>query len=292
MSSSLIIASEQDFELNPESSLTIGGGYDSDENKSYNLMLDLELSNFQHLGFGYARNISSLDNSSAHRYTVFASTSAYQEFSLDVEINYLELSDALETYTFSNTINLNLENWHFSLAPQLNAISFFLNSNRQNKFDIYAKGVEISSSYFGFEKFYFSASYFKNVFSDKPSFLQPSVFDSLNIRRINKILIIEKINELASSLEEQHFSITAGKFFDWGSLDVTWSYVKLFNVAQWLDFPKLEQYNANNNISSYYVSSNLPLNKHFTVGFSLGWQTTSSESDGLLFTSTDLSYHW
>ena len=292
LSINLANASELEFELSPQSSISIGGGYDTDENKNYNMYLDLEFSNYHHLGFGYFKNESSLDDSSTDNYSLSVATSAYETTSLDANFNYIKLADTMASYSFSSGINLNLENWHFLLTPKLNAITFYLDSDRQNKFDIYAKGAKISASYYGFDQYYFSASYFKNDFSEKPIFLRPAVFDSLASSTVTKIRIITRISELTSSLEEQHLALHIGRYFNWGNLELSWAYTELFNIAQWLDFSALDQLKDSNYVSTYTASSNYIINKQFSIGLSLGWQTTTNDSDGLLFGSTEVSYSW
>lgn len=285
-------ASETDFTPPSRSTINISGGYDTDKNKDYSLFLDLEFQNFHRFSAGYFRNESSLDNTATDNYNLSASTSSYEITSLDTSLNYIELSDAMESYIFSSTINLNLENWHFSITPQLNSMTFYLNDDRENKFDIYAKGAEISASYFGLEQYYFSANYFRNDFSEKPIFLRPAVFDSLTTRTIDKIRIISRISELTSSLEQQHIILSAGRQFNWGSLDLSLSYAELFNLSRWLDFPALDAFKDTNYITTYTASSDIVINKQLSIGVSLGWQAFSNDSDSLLFTSSALSYSW
>jgi len=281
-----------DDELKPESFINFSLGYDSDENNDYSLLLDYEFSEFQHLGFYYAKNSSPTSSSSTRSYILSASTSSYEKFSIDANISFIEIPDTLETRSLSNAFNLNLVNWHFSVGPKLSVLTFFLDDRRQNKFNIDAKGAELAISYFGFEKLYFSGNYFKNTFSKKPIFLEASVFNSLATNTMQKIRIISQINNIASNLEEQRISLTVGRYANWGNFDFTWSYVELFNVAQWLDFAVLAPLQETTYINSFSSSASYDINKNVNLGMILGMQTLSSKNDKLFFTSISTGYRW
>ena len=285
-------ASDVDFLPSPQSYIGVGGGYDSDKNQDINIYLDIESAEYQHIGFSYSRNKSSLENALTVNYGLSAGTSSYETISLDANFNYMQLSDAMESTIFSSAFNLNLDNWLLSLSPQLNTMTFYLNSDKKNKFDIFAKGAEISASYYGVENHYFSLSYFENDFSEKPIFLRPGAFDALVTNTINKIRIISRISELTASLEQQHISLSAGRYFNWGSINLSWSYAELFNISRWLDFSSLEEFNETNYISTYTVSSDITFNKQLSIGLSLGMQTFSTDSEQLVFTASEIIYSW
>lgn len=285
-------ADENDFNPTPQSSISFGGGFDSEENKDINIYLDLASSNDHHIGFSYFRNESSLENASSDNYSLSLATSSYETTSLDASFQYIKLADAMDSYIFNSTLNVNLENWHFSIMPQLNSMTFYLNSDKKNKFDIYAKGAELSVSYFGYKAYYVSANYFRNEFSEKPIFLLPGVFDSLVTNTINKIRIISRISELTSSLEQQHIAISAGRYFNWGSLDFSWSYAELFNLSRWLDFAALDAFKETNYITTYSANSEIIINEQFSLGLSVGRQTFSNDTNALFFTSSEINYNF
>ncbi|HFE38541.1 MAG TPA: hypothetical protein ENK06_09040 [Gammaproteobacteria bacterium] len=287
--STISFASEGDDEIPPQSSFNINYGYDSNKNYDVSMLLDFEFSNYQRFSLGYSKSKDTLNNA-AVRYSLAASTSAYETVSIDAGVSYMILSDALEEYTFASTVNLNLENWLFSITPQLSAMTFFLNSNEENKFDIYAKGGELSAGYYGFDQFYFSANFFRNFFSRKPFFLQAKVLRNLNIDPVVTLLALNRIIELGSGLQKQRINLTVGRYFPWGSLDFTWSRMQLFNIAQWLDISELEQ--SDIYVNSYYGAANLPMNKYFSLDILFGFQASSGNIDDLIFTSAGLNYYW
>jgi len=117
--------------------------------------------------------------------------------------------------------------------------------------------------------------------------LRPIDFSSLTNNATNNLDVVNQ-----HYLEDQRIQLAVGRYYDWGDLDLNWSYSKLFNIAHWLGFAAIDELKESTNVQSYTASSNFIINKQFSVGFSLGLQTTSSDSDKLLFTSSEISYSW
>ncbi len=287
---SITTSHASDLTPKPESSIGYSYGYDSDKNKIHYFSATIESKNNQLLNLNYG--ISTFDNTTLQYYSLSLSTSPYETMSLDSEFNYTRLPDALENTTMSSTLNLNLENWHFSITPQLSKISFILSANRDNEFDITAKGLAISSSYFGLFPYYLSSHYFQNSFSKKPLFLRSTELNSINVNTINRIRIFSRISELGGNLEQKSASLTVGRYFFWGSFDFTWHYVALFDVAQWLDFPALGEYTDKQAIYTYSGSIAIPIHKRLSTSLSVGRQTLSNNDDTLIFSTFELNYYW
>lgn len=280
---SFSFAIEDEAKPAPSSTFLIGAGYSSDESRDYALAIDLEFSTFQHIGGSLSTSKSSDDGGSFNNFSLFTSTSAYEKYSIGAEYNRTDSTDEIETETFSSDLNLNLENWQLSITPQLSTISFFLDLNRLKYLNINSKGFNISGGFFGLDNYYFFANYAKNFFSDSP--LQ----DSLNISNENAIT---NFSEKTSSLQDHFFSLTAGRFFSWGSIDISWSYAEIFNVARWLNATGLTLYSQTISTQTLSSSTSFTINNNVSLGLSFAWQSLSHNDSDLISISSDLSYTW
>lgn len=285
-------ASELHYAPETYSSLSYTHGYDSDKNKDDNLYVDLEFSNYQRLNLGYTRSRSASDDSITYNYLVSTSTSTYKIFSLGVTFNLSHAPNALETTSLGTGINLNLENWQISLVPKLSTISLYLNANKDDKFSIASKGIGLTGSYFGLEPYFFSSSYSHNFYSNKPLFLRQTLLNSLDIRVMNKIRLLARINQLGSSLENKSLSMIAGRSFNWGNIDFSWTYIELFNIVQWLEFTALKNATETSVVNILSTSLGYYINRRLSATLSMGWQSISTESDKLIFSSAEISYNW
>lgn len=287
------LARADDLGPPPESSFSIGAGYDSDKNQDYRFLLDVEFSNFQRLTIFYSQIENSIDDFSTRYYSLSTATSIYETISLEAAFDYAKSNKSFESNQLSGTVNFSATNWNISVSPQLSATTFYLNLNRINNFDVVAKGILLSASYFGFEQTYFSVSLFKNSFFKKSSFLRNAVSNALNTNATRSEFINNQVKTLGSNLADEQFSLTFGRYVSWGgSLDLTWIYTTLFNTANWLGIDSLEDYDKKHYANSIYGSSSFSINKNFTLNILMGWQTIFYLENKLYFSSVELNYRW
>ncbi|MDH3327476.1 MAG: hypothetical protein OEM38_12275 [Gammaproteobacteria bacterium] len=212
---SLLFAIDNDTA--PSSSITISTGRDSDNNINRQIQLFKELSSYQQISAGYGESTSDTSLLNTTQQFVSIATDPYKTFSIGAEYSFWGKSRALETRALKSDLFVNINEWGFSFSPQLNVATFY-SENGNSKFDLYSQGASFSANYYGLENYFFSANYYINRFSDDPFSLSDQAQKDLVIDRVS-----ESAQLLMSGLEKYYTGASLGRFFDWGSVEISWA---------------------------------------------------------------------
>ena len=208
----------EEIDTPPVSSITLNMGQDTDKNINRQLQLNIELTNYHQISTGYGDSTSSLSLFNTSQYFIGLATNPYNSFSIGTEYNQWGKNNGLEVRTLKSDVFINLSQWSFSLSPQISIATFYGNGENTSKTsNLDSKGISISASYYGFKQYFFGANYFVNQFEENLFFTQDQVLTNFTLSRIS-----ESAQLLISGLEKHHEGISAGRFFDWGSIEIDW----------------------------------------------------------------------
>ena len=257
------------------SSLVAAVSIDSNNNMNKQLSIDYELPQLQHLGFTYINSQSYQSDLDTIQYNFGVSSSLYELLAVSGEYQYWGKKGALETRSLSTELSLNLENWSFSITPQINIVTFYINSRDVNAFDLNSFSTNYSVSYYGWDHFFISADYYENHFKNA-SFLLDRNRDSIQTRLSRRLSLTTKT--LASGLEHSRKSLFASYLFSRVSISagITKSTTSIIQS---------ESTTTNGSLS-------YPFTQQIEINFGAGFQTYSEISGGIIFYDIGFTYYW
>jgi len=284
-----VIYSSQVFSLDENittTSFAIGTTYDSDSNIGNLVSLDHEFSGHQHIMFNMDRAENN-DDSVTSTISFALASSNFEDIGVTAEFSYSKTPDSIEVYTGSGEFAYYINNWQFTLAPQLSTMTLLFTQDRH--FNMHSIGPKIGIDYFWDSGAYVYSSYSFNQFSDRPVL---RINDTLgNLGDAARQTFQDRINERISGFEKQSVSLTLGRVYYWGSVDANLSYAKLFNASEWLGGTgtSLED---DTFVSTYWLSVFYELSSRFSVSSDLGVQIQSITANDLYFVNVTLFYFW